>query len=296
MKIYCLGSLNIDYVYQVPHFVRPEETLSSETMNIFPGGKGLNQSVALGKAGASVVHGGIINRSDEFLTSVLDTAKVDISRIKTTDTPTGHAIIQVEQSGQNSILLYPGANHKFTQDYIEYVLGDAAQDDMILIQNEINCLDIVFDVAHRKKMQIALNPSPFDKKLLTLPLSQVTWWIFNEIEGRELTGKSVPAEIVSAMYEKFPDSNILLTLGDKGCLFKNAFLDLFQPAYRTTAIDTTAAGDTFTGYFLAMVAESKSLSDALKIASYAASLAVSRAGSSESIPYLKEVTDACVFE
>lgn len=291
MKIYSLGSLNIDYVYQVPHFIRPGETLSSTHMKIFPGGKGLNQSVALGKAGAQVIHGGIINHADTFLTSVLHTAAVDISRIKTTNTPSGHAIIQVEPSGQNCILLYPGANHEFTQDYIEYVLGDAGQDDIILLQNEINCLDLIFEVARQKDISIAFNPSPYNSKLTKLPLSQVKWWIFNEIEGQDLTGESDPDRILSAMYEMYPQSNLLLTLGDKGCRFKNASLNVFCPAYPTKAIDTTAAGDTFTGYFLSMIGENISIPDALRIAARAASIAVSRTGASESIPYLTEVAD-----
>ena len=296
MKIYSLGSLNIDYVYQVPHFIRPGETLASTRMNTFPGGKGLNQSAALGKAGAQVIHGGLVNHSDTFLTSVLDSANVDVSRIKTVDTPTGHALIQVTPHGKNCILLYPGANHEFTQDYIEYVLGDADKDDIILLQNEINCLDLIFEVAKQKQISIAFNPSPCDSKLASLPLPQVKWWIFNEIEGQDLTGKSDPDQILSAMYEMYPQSNLLLTLGDKGCRFKNASLDLFCPAHATKVVDTTAAGDTFTGYFLAMIVQTKSIADALQIASCAASLAVSRAGASESIPYLIEVTNALAFK
>lgn len=289
MKIYNLGSLNIDYVYQVPHFVRPGETLSSQNMKVFPGGKGLNQSVALGRAGASVLHGGIINNNDTWLFSVLQNAGVDITRLKTADSPSGHAIIQVDSNGQNCILLYAGANHEFTRNYVEAVLSDAECGDIVLLQNEINCLDLIFEIAHAKKLHIAFNPSPFDKKLLNLPLSYVNWWICNEIEGSELTGKSDPADILSALSLMFPESNILLTLGKEGCIFKNATLSLRQSAYNVKAIDTTAAGDTFTGYFLAMIAAGKPINEALQIASYASSIAVSREGASSSIPYLNEV-------
>lgn len=290
MKIYNLGSLNIDYVYQVPHFVRPGETLASTEMQTFPGGKGLNQSVALGRAGAAVVHGGFIGNNDKWLADVLEASKVDIRHLQMVSIPSGHAIIQVDISGQNCILLFAGANHCFTSEYVEKALADAESGDILLLQNEIIHLDMIFEIAHAKGMQIAFNPSPFDKSLLDLPLSYVDWWLCNEIEGNELTGKEDPLEIVTDLCERFPGSNVLLTLGKDGCLFKNAAKLIRQPAYRTNAVDTTAAGDTFTGYFLAMISAGKEIEQALQIASLASSIAVSREGASSSIPWLEEVS------
>lgn len=289
MFIYNLGSLNIDYVYHVPHFVRPGETLASREMQIFPGGKGLNQSVALGRAGASVRHGGLINNNDKWLVDVLQHSNVDTSYIQSISSPSGHAIIQVDSSGQNSILLFAGANHSFTREYIETVLADAKKNDILLIQNEINHLELIFEIAHEKEMQIAFNPSPFDKGILDLPLSYVKWWICNEIEGNELSGKRDALDIVDSLLQKFPESNILLTLGKEGCIFKNASLFVSHPSYKVKAVDTTAAGDTFTGYFLAMIARGGEVDKALQIASFAAALAVSREGASSSIPFLEEV-------
>ncbi|MBQ8232299.1 MAG: ribokinase [Lachnospiraceae bacterium] len=289
MKIYNLGSLNIDYVYQVPHFVRPGETLASSEMQTFPGGKGLNQSVALGRAGATVIHGGFIGNNDKWLADILEASKVDIRHLQTVSMPSGHAIIQVDTNGQNCILLFAGANHCFTSKYVEQALADAENGDILLLQNEINNLEIVFEIAHAKGMQIAFNPSPFDKSLLDLPLSYVDWWLCNEIEGNELTGKEDPMDIVTDLCQRFPESNVLLTLGKEGSLFKNASKLIRQPAYKTNAVDTTAAGDTFTGYFLAMAASGKDIEQALQIASLASSIAVSREGASSSIPWLEEV-------
>ena len=186
MKIYNLGSLNIDYVYSVPHFVRPGETLTSSKMEIFPGGKGLNQSIALARAGANVTHGGIVGNDGLFLKQLLSDSLVDVSRIKVLDKSSGHAIIQVEESGQNSILLFAGTNHCITEEYIKDFLYDSQQGDILLLQNEINGLDLIFEIAHKKGMQIAFNPSPFEGKLLELPLEYVDWWFLNEIEGSEL--------------------------------------------------------------------------------------------------------------
>ena len=291
MKIYNLGSLNIDYVYQVPHFVRPGETLSSKELSTFPGGKGLNQSVALGKAGAKVIHGGFIGQNDQWLAKVLTDAGVDISYLESTTVPSGHAIIQVNSEGQNCILLFAGANHCFSPEYAEKVLLDAEPGDILLLQNEINGLPVIFDIAHKRGMQVALNPSPFDDSLMNLPLEYINWWICNEIEGEALTGKTDPDAIVQALYARYPHSNILLTLGEKGCLFKNAAISLRQPTFHTNAVDTTAAGDTFTGYVLAMVASGKDIAEALRIATLASSIAVSKPGASASIPYLEEVMD-----
>lgn len=289
MNIYNVGSLNIDYVYSVPHFVRPGETLSSMDMQISPGGKGLNQSVALARAGAQVIHGGRIGENGKFLAEILREAGTDVRCMETSAVSTGHAIIQVDESGQNCILLFPGANHSFTEEFIRKVLADAHPGDILLLQNEINGLDILFEFAAEKKLQIAFNPSPFQEDLLRLPLHLVKWWLCNEIEGRQLTGKQEPGEIVETMLRRFPDSNIVLTIGKDGCIFKNRSRTVCQPIFQVKAVDTTAAGDTFTGYFLAMIAAGKAIPDALRIASRAASISVSRMGASASIPTLEEV-------
>ena len=119
MKIYNLGSLNIDYVYQVDHFVAPGETLSSDRMHIFPGGKGLNQSIALARAGVQVIHGALVGDGGEFLLETMAASGVDVSRIKKVSGSCGHAIIQVDKSGQNCILLFSGTNYGLDRVYIE---------------------------------------------------------------------------------------------------------------------------------------------------------------------------------
>ena len=292
MKIYNLGSLNIDYVYSVPHFVQPGETLSSAKLEIFPGGKGMNQSVALAKAGARVIHGGRIGDNGGFLKEILGQAGADTSFVAVDASSTGHAIIQVDENGQNCILLFSGANHSFTEEFVREILADARAGDIILLQNEINLLDVIFAVAAEKQLQIAFNPSPFTEDLLKLPLHQVKWWLCNEIEGGQLTGKSEPEEILTSMQKKFPGSSIVLTLGKDGCMFTDGKQVLRQPIFPVKAVDTTAAGDTFTGFFLASVAEGKSVADALRIASRASSIAVSRMGASSSVPTLAEVLAA----
>ena len=168
-------------------------------------------------------------------------------------------------------------------------LFDAEENDILLLQNEINNLDVIFEIAHQKKMQIAFNPSPFHMDIHKLPLSYVKWWFCNEIEGAALFGSNDPKEIAGIFVKRFPNSNLILTLGEEGSIFINADTYIEQPIYKVHTVDTTAAGDTFTGYFLAAVTKGKGACVALDIASKAASIAVSRPGASASIPTYDEV-------
>lgn len=289
MKLYNLGSLNIDYVYAVSHFVTAGETLASESMQVFPGGKGLNQSVAAARAGAKVVHGALMGEGGDFLLDAMLSSGVDISRIQKVGGSCGHAIIQVENGGQNGILLFPGTNHRIDESYVEAFLADAEPNDILLLQNEISGLDAAFSLAHEKGMQIAFNPSPFHPSLRQLPLSHVTWWFCNEIEGEALFGSSDPEQIAANFAKLYPESSLILTLGENGSLFKNRDTLIRQDACPAKAVDTTAAGDTFTGYFMAAVMSGQATTAALAIASKASAITVSRPGASESIPFLHEV-------
>ena len=288
MKIYNLGSLNIDYVYRVTHFVQAGETLSSGNMEVFPGGKGLNQSIALARAGAEVIHGGLIGADGAFLEMLLREHGV-ISRVETKNGPTGHAIIQVDDDGHNCILLFGGANQLVDEAYARQLMHDARPGDLLLLQNEVSNLPDIFEVACEKGVYIAFNPSPFDAKLLNLPLSQVKWWLCNEIEGEALFGSDDPDTIAARFRRLYPDSNLVLTLGDRGSLFANADGVIYQPAIKTDVVDTTAAGDTFTGFFLQAVTSGATAKKALEMAARAAAVAVSRKGASPSIPMYEEL-------
>lgn len=288
MKIYNLGSLNIDYVYSVDHFVSAGETLSSDKMTVFPGGKGLNQSVALSRAGAKVIHGAIIGDNGDVLIRALSDSGVDTQRIKKINGSSGHAIIQVDKNGKNCILIFPGTNASVDETYIEQFLADSEKDDILLIQNEVSGLGTAFEIVHKKQMQIAFNPSPYDDDIKQLPLSFVKWWFCNEIEGKELFGCSKPEENADAFRCQFPESKLILTLGGGGSVFNDSDNYIKQSIYEVKPVDTTA-GDTFTGYFIASVTRGKGAAIALDIASKAAALTVSRLGASSSIPLLDEV-------
>lgn len=291
-KILNFGSLNIDKVFSVEHIVRPGETLAAQSLEIFPGGKGLNQSVALARAGGRVHHAGKIGEDGLFLKELLDNARVNTQKISQTPGQSGQALIQVDRAGQNCILLYHGANFEITKQDVDAVLADFGEGDLLVLQNEISCLPYILTQARATGMEIALNPSPIGPELTACDLGGVCWLLLNEVEGFELTGEKEPGKITDALLARYPDAKIVLTLGKEGVVYRDARQELRHGVYQVPVVDTTAAGDTFTGFFLSRVMEGDDVAQALKIASVASSIAVSRKGAAVSIPTLREVLDS----
>lgn len=291
MRILNIGSLNIDHVYSVENFVRPGETISSIDMKDFFGGKGLNQSIALARAGAKVYHAGKVGHDGKALIECLKENGVNTDYIFVAESlPTGHAIIQVDKKGQNCIIIYAGANGDISENDIDEILSNFDKGDLLLLQNEISNLEYAIKKAHSLGMQMALNPSPITRQLASSDaLKYVDWFILNEIEGYEITGKKEGMEICHALKASYPDCRVVLTLGKKGCMYYDGKDCFSHGIYDVPVVDTTAAGDTFTGYFLACVSEGLSIEKGLELASKAASISVSRAGASPSIPDRNEV-------
>ena len=289
MKILNFGSLNIDYTYSLEHIVQPGETITSRSLEVFPGGKGLNQSIALARAGADVYHAGLIGSDGRFLRDICRESGVKTEYIRETEKRTGNAIIQVSEEGQNCIILYPGANREQTEAYIDEVLKGFSAGDILLLQNEINLLHYLISEGTKKGMKIALNPSPFDEKITTCDLSKVSLFLINEVEGEQITGEKDPEQILQKMELLYPGAETVLTLGDKGAVYGNGTERIRQEPVRVKAVDTTAAGDTFTGYYLAAVMEGKPNAQAMKEAACAAALAVSKKGASSSVPWRRDV-------
>lgn len=293
-KILNIGSLNLDYVYQVAHFVRPGETISSIDRQTFCGGKGLNQTIALARAGADIWHAGAIGKQDGApLLQTLTQDGVHTEFLKEIDgISSGHAIIQVDESGQNCILLYGGTNQQISQEQILQALSAFSEGDFLILQNEINNMPFIIENASKKGLQIVLNPSPMDEKILRLPLNLVDYFILNEIEAQELSGAKTADHLLDDMIKAYPKAKIVLTLGENGSQYYCDGKILKQAAHRVHAVDTTAAGDTFTGYFFAGLARGESAEESLQMASLASAIAVSRAGASPSIPKREEVLTA----
>ncbi len=293
MKILSFGSSNIDYVYNVPHFVRAGETLDTEGLVRFAGGKGLNQAIAIAKSGAEVYHAGLIGPDGEFLRETLNAAGVYTKFLKTTETATGHTIIQVDSLGENSILLYGGANRQITKNFVDEVLSQFNENDIIVLQNEISELEYIINQGFKRKMQIILNPSPISKEIMDINFNKIQTLILNELEACEISGKTTPEEIRKYFADSYPELCVVLTLGKRGSIYFSGNTDpVFCPAFSVNAIDTTCAGDTFTGYFVNSLTKGIKISKALRISSAAAAITVSRRGAAASIPTMDEVKKA----
>ena len=297
MKILSFGSLNIDYVYKVPHFVKKGETLSAEELNVYTGGKGLNQSIALSRAGMKTYHAGAIGTDGFFLLDQLKEAGVNTDLVKILeDVRTGNAIIQNDEEGDNCIILFGGANQAISKEQVDEVFEHFKNEDYLLIQNEINELPYIVKKAKEIGMKIILNPSPMNEKIKELPLDQINYFLLNEIEAMQILDMEEPKEIdgkyiSGLLHQKFPEATIVLTLGSEGsvCISGDEYVE--QSIYKVKTVDTTAAGDTYTGYFIAGILNGKTIKEAMDTASKASAIAVSRQGAAPSIPCLEEVEE-----
>lgn len=291
MKIINFGSLNIDYVYSVDHIVREGETVETSGRALFPGGKGLNQSIALSRAGTPVYHAGCVGEDGAYLTEYLQKNNVDISFVSKEPCATGHAVIQVDKSGQNSIFLFGGANQALTEAHIDSTLSQFQPGDILLLQNETSKVGYLIQRASELGLMIAFNPAPFTQEVLTYPLEKVDYLFLNEIEAACVAGDPHGTIVQSAteLERKYPEANIVITMGKDGAVLLHHGERIYQKAFQVKAVDTTAAGDTFVGYFLSCVIKSMGVLDTLLYSTAASALTVSREGAAPSIPYLEEV-------
>lgn len=292
MRILNFGSMNLDYVYCVEHFAMPGETLAVEDQHIHPGGKGLNQSVALARAGAMVSHAGCMGVGGQSLVALLNRSGVDTTWVRPVDVLQGNAVIQVDRKGENSILLYGGSNRAVTRQQVDETLSHFSSGDYLVLQNEISCLDYLVQQGAKRGMILVLNPSPFEDSLRTLDYDAISWLFVNEIEACQISGGQKPEQAWQAFHERYPQMNLLLTMGSAGSVCFTPDGVIRQPIFHVEAVDTTGAGDTYTGYFLAALAAGMPLEVCMRRAAMASAIAVSRQGASSAIPSAQEVDHA----
>lgn len=314
-RVLNIGSLNIDYVYQVPHFLRGGETLAAYRRAVHIGGKGLNQSVALARAGLKVSHAGMVGSDGGFLKAFLANEGVDTLLVKVLENePSGHTFIQVIPEAENAILYYPGTNVRLTRSFVKEVIEGFCQGDALLVQNETSAVRDAIELGLEKGMRVILNPSPFDRQAPLYPLNRLSALVLNETEAEGLLAmekaeKTLEEQLamVEELGRRYPDTVLLVTLGSRGVAVKQpGFAVEHLPAFRVHAVDTTGAGDTFTGYAVralmrawkleeqGIAAERRHavLMEGLKFAAMAAAMSVTKAGSAESIPTFDDVDTA----
>ena len=299
MKVLSFGSLNIDFLFYVDHIASAGETISSSALVKSAGGKGANQAAALAKAGLPVYMAGKIGRDGRFLLELLESYGINTDNVFQYEGATGQAIIQIEKSGQNSIVLYSGGNGEITREEIYKTICKFSEGDIIVLQNEIVNLKLIMECAKKQGMRICINPSPFNETVQALPLNLADWLFVNEIEGSSLAQlpcSASPADIdlhitMDHLVKRFPEQEIILTAGKNGSFYGCGDTRIKCEIVNRPVVDTTGAGDTYTGFFLASRARNYNVEKAMAAASKAASLAVSRKGAMESIPMANEVFD-----
>ncbi len=291
-RILNFGSLNLDQVYRVDAFVQPGETKSSLSLTTHCGGKGLNQSVAASRAGAEVWHAGLIGTDGDMLYEKLRENGVNRSLLERSCGVSGHAIIQVDNNGQNCILLYGGTNQALTEEGIDRALDAFGSEGLVLVQNETNLVGSIIQKAHARGLLVAINAAPMDEKVFSYPLELVDWLIVNEIEGASIAKCEFEVDILPKLNKLYPNMSVLLTLGKRGAICVRGGEQARSGIYSTKVVDTTAAGDTFLGYFLTEVLDQKSLDGALALATAASSICVGVMGAADSVPLRAEVLSA----
>ena len=288
-KLVNLGSLCIDNVYRVVNITGAGETVASASHEVFPGGKGLNQSIAAARAGADVAHVGCIGQDGLWLRQTLASEGVDVAGIRVVQAPSGHAVIQVNNAGENAIVIAGGANRALNADDVAAAMERVEPGDWLLLQNEINDLEDVLRAASEHQCQLAFNVAPVDGREQGYDLSGVALLIVNEIEAAALASTADQSVALRTLRRRYPDTDVVLTAGRDGLTHVGSRGGLELGAYSVAAVDETAAGDAFIGYLMAALIAGKQMPDALTMASAAGALAVTKAGAASSIPLLADV-------
>ncbi|MBL1421348.1 MAG: ribokinase [Alphaproteobacteria bacterium] len=284
MTIFNIGSLNLDIVYRVSHLPLAGETVKALNRSVYLGGKGLNQSVAIAMAGGDVKHFGAISSDDDWIVSKLIDYGVDCDFIrKTNEADTGQAIIYVAENGDNSIVLLAGANHCLKENELEAALNGFSNRDWFLAQNETNAVEYGIDIARKRGLSIAYSSAPFDLEKLLPILPKIDLLSVNEIECEQLIAA------IGDVNSLPKNQTLLITKGARGAEYIKDGASISVDAYAVDAVDTTGAGDTFLGYFLAMLDARKEIEYCLEFSSVAAGLQVMKPGASNSIPSIEQV-------
>ncbi len=283
MAIWNLGSINADFVYAVPHIPAPGETLSSTNRQTFLGGKGANMSVAAARAAAHVNHIGAVGQDGRWAVQRLLEYGVDTRNITEIETETAQAIIMVTPDGENAIILHPGANAEIPQATLQTAMAEAQTGDWLVIQNETNLQRTAATLGKKMGLKVAYAAAPFDADRVQAVLPHLDFLILNAVEAEQLanaTGKS-PAEL--------PVRDVIVTLGSDGADWYGGHGKQHFDAIKVDPVDTTGAGDTFTGYVLAGLDRGMPMGQAIQQATKAGALMVTRHGTADVIPDLSEV-------
>lgn len=294
-RILVIGSANADYVIHSNKVPVLGETLTGTDFAVNPGGKGLNQAVAICKLGGQAVFIGAVGKdaNGQLLCDVFTDHNIPFRGFQLENTSTGIAMITVV-NGDNFILLHEGANRELTPERIQSVADEIRNAEYLVLQLEIPVESVLAacEIAQAAETKVILNPAPF-KRLPESLLAKIDYLIPNEHEARDLLGFLPDSEesCVRAVQEllKMGVKNAIITLGARGCVYNTGADIRFTPAVSVKAVDTTSAGDSFIGALVTQLSQGKNLDDAIRFATHVAAITVSRPGAARSIPRISEL-------
>ena len=285
--IWNLGSINADNFYLLPHLPAPGETISARNFRQGLGGKGANMAVAAARAGTRVMHVGALGADGGWALERLLEYGVETAHITLMEGVTGHANIAVDLEGENNIIIFPGTNHEITEEMIGAALSEASSGDWLLMQNETNGQRFAAQTAKTLGLRLAYAAAPFDAEAVKAILDRIDLLVLNEVEAAQLRAAT------GGELRQLPVDDIVVTLGAGGCewVSNKAHRVESYPAYQVDVVDTTGAGDTFTGYLVAGLDRGMTMPHAIDLAMRAGALMVTRHGTADVIPDLKEIRD-----
>lgn len=284
MTVYNLGSINYDNFFQVVSLPGPGETILSSGHRRDLGGKGANQSIAARKTGAQVFHIGVVGDDGDNALAALESYGIDVSHVSRSELPTGQATVLIDKSGENQIVVSPGANLMQTEPAIAAALADAKPTDRLLLQNETTRSFETAKLAKSKGMHVTYSAAPFDAEMTKRVLPYVDTLALNAIEVAQLAGA------LQCTVAGIPVPEVLVTQGSAGVQWRGKGGEVIEmPAMPVSVVDTTGAGDTFLGYFEGGRDLGFPVEACLIHANAAAALKVSKAGTSSAIPGIVEV-------
>ncbi len=286
MTVFNLGSINVDHFYQVPHLPAPGETLAATSFQTGLGGKGANQSVAASLAGSPVIHIGAVGQDGDWATGQLAGFGVDVTHVIKTNAPTAHAIINIDTQGENAIVVFSGANVKQSLTQAKQALSKAKPGDTLLLQNETNLQSDVARLAKDRGVFVIYSAAPFSPDAVRDMAPYTDLLVVNEIEAEQLR----------AAFGSIPVKNLIVTRGAEGSVWQeDGKPDISAPAFPVAPVDTTGAGDCFIGSLAAALDQGANRTNAMRFASAASAIQVTRPGTADAIP-TKAETDAFLAE
>lgn len=283
MAIFNFGSINVDHFYTLPNLPKPGETLAATDYSAGLGGKGANQSIAAQKGGAKVHHIGAVGQDGVWALSMLRASGVDVENVQILDMATGHAIISIEESGENSIVIFSSANVAQRESNVIAGLKSGTPKDYCLLQNETNLVQFAAETAHANGMRVVYSAAPFDAEKVQGVLPFVDILALNEVEAAQL------ADALGVTADHLPVAGVLITKGADGAVYRDSHHKIEVPAFSVDPVDTTGAGDTYLGFFVAGLDAGMDFKGAMTFAAAGAALQVTRPGTAEAIPNLTEV-------